>query len=102
MFRSFASMLVLFVLTFGAATLIIAQESETGQPVEGEPGNQAAVGTVDSLEGEISRKKQDGEGFETLAPVGEEKTPKAVVVADALWCRQCKPQPEPIEMPELY
>ena len=75
MFRSFASMLVLFVLTFGAATLIIAQESETGQPVEGEPGNQAAVGTVDSLEGEISRKKQDGEGFETLAPVGEEKTP---------------------------
>jgi hypothetical protein len=28
--------------------------------------------------------------------------PKAIVVADALFCGVCKPQPEPIEMPELY
>ena len=34
--------------------------------------------------------------------VGEKQTPKAVVVADALFCGQCKPQPEPIAMPELY
>ena len=34
--------------------------------------------------------------------VGAENTPKAVVVADALYCGQCKPQPEPIEMPELF
>jgi hypothetical protein len=34
--------------------------------------------------------------------VGEANTPKAVVVADALYCGVCKPQPEPIEMPELY
>lgn len=34
--------------------------------------------------------------------VGEGNTPKAVVVADALWCGFCKPQPEPVEMPELY
>jgi hypothetical protein len=34
--------------------------------------------------------------------VGENNTPKAVVVADALWCKQCKPQPEPIAMPEIY
>ena len=34
--------------------------------------------------------------------VGADSTPKAVVVADALYCGQCKPQPEPIAMPELF
>ena len=34
--------------------------------------------------------------------VGEHQIPKAVVVADALYCGICKPQPEPIEMPEIY
>jgi len=34
--------------------------------------------------------------------VGEHQIPKAVVVADALYCGTCKPQPEPIEMPEIY
>jgi len=34
--------------------------------------------------------------------VGEANVPKAVVVSDALFCGVCKPQPEPIEMPELY
>jgi hypothetical protein len=34
--------------------------------------------------------------------VGKEQTPKAIVVADALWCGVCKPQPEPIPMPEIY
>jgi hypothetical protein len=34
--------------------------------------------------------------------VGEANTPKAVVESDALYCGVCKPQPEPIEMPELY
>lgn len=34
--------------------------------------------------------------------VGENQTPKAIVVGDALFCGACKPQPEPIEMPELY
>lgn len=34
--------------------------------------------------------------------VGDANIPKAVVVADALFCGVCKPQPEPIEMPELY
>ncbi len=34
--------------------------------------------------------------------VGEGHVPKAVAVADALYCGVCKPQPEPIEMPELY
>lgn len=34
--------------------------------------------------------------------VGEHDTPKAIVGGDALWCNVCKPQPEPIEMPELY
>ena len=34
--------------------------------------------------------------------VGDKQTPKAIVVADALYCGMCKPQPEPIEMPELY
>ncbi len=34
--------------------------------------------------------------------VGDANTPKAVVVGDTLWCGVCKPQPEPLEMPELY
>jgi hypothetical protein len=32
---------------------------------------------------------------------GEAGTPKAVVVGGALWCQTCRPQPEPIPMPEL-
>jgi hypothetical protein len=34
--------------------------------------------------------------------VGEENTPKMIVVADALICGLCNPQPEPIPMPEIY
>jgi hypothetical protein len=34
--------------------------------------------------------------------VGDKNVPKAIVVGDALWCNVCKPQPEPIEMPEIY
>jgi len=33
---------------------------------------------------------------------GENDVPKAVVVADVLYCGTCRPQPEPIPMPELY
>ena len=33
--------------------------------------------------------------------VGGKKVPKSLVVADAVWCGACKPQPEPIEMPYL-
>ena len=29
-------------------------------------------------------------------------TPKAVVVADALWCGACKPEAQPVPMPEIY
>jgi hypothetical protein len=34
--------------------------------------------------------------------VGAKQIPKAIVVADAIWCGICRPQPEPIEMPEMY
>ncbi len=34
--------------------------------------------------------------------LGKEQTPKAIVVSDALFCGLCRPQPEPIEMPELF
>jgi hypothetical protein len=34
--------------------------------------------------------------------VGDKHTPKAIVVRDALWCSACKPEPEPVEMPEIY
>ena len=34
--------------------------------------------------------------------VGEKQIPKAIVVADAIWCGACRPQPEPIEMPDIY
>ncbi len=33
--------------------------------------------------------------------VGKDHIPKAVVVADALWCGVCRPQPEPLPMPEM-
>lgn len=33
---------------------------------------------------------------------GKEYIPKAIVVADALWCGVCRPQPEPIPMPEIH
>ncbi len=34
--------------------------------------------------------------------VGASNTPKAVVVGDALWCGECKPEAEPIPMPEIF
>lgn len=34
--------------------------------------------------------------------VGSNNTPKALIVADAIWCGECRPQPEPIDMPDLY
>ena len=33
--------------------------------------------------------------------IGGKRVPKSLVVADAVWCGMCKPQPEPIEMPYL-
>ncbi len=33
--------------------------------------------------------------------VSKDQVPKSIVVADAVWCGICKPQPEPIEMPYL-
>ena len=32
---------------------------------------------------------------------GDPDMPKAVVVSDTLWCGTCRPQPEPIAMPEM-
>ncbi len=34
--------------------------------------------------------------------VGENNVPKALAVANVIWCGECEPQPEPIPMPELY
>lgn len=34
--------------------------------------------------------------------LGSDNTPKAVVVSNVLWCGECQPQPEPIEMPEFF
>jgi hypothetical protein len=34
--------------------------------------------------------------------LGGRETPKGLAVGDVIWCGICKPQPEPIEMPELY
>ena len=34
--------------------------------------------------------------------LGGHETPKAVVVSNVLWCGECEPRPDPIEMPELY
>jgi hypothetical protein len=37
----------------------------------------------------------------TTVYVGADSVPKAIAVADALWCGVCTPEPEPIPMPEL-
>ena len=34
--------------------------------------------------------------------LGGNNTPKGLAVADVIWCGECQPQPEPIEMPELF
>ena len=34
--------------------------------------------------------------------LGDQETPKAIVVSNVLWCGECRPQPEPIEIPEFY
>jgi hypothetical protein len=34
--------------------------------------------------------------------LGKNETPKAVVVTNVLWCGECRPQPEPIQVPEFY
>jgi len=34
--------------------------------------------------------------------VGANSTPKALIVADAIWCGICRPLNEPVELPELY
>jgi len=34
--------------------------------------------------------------------VGEKQVPKAIVVTNTLYCGECHPQPEPVEMPEIY
>jgi len=36
-----------------------------------------------------------------LALFDGENGPRAVVVEDALWCKACKPRPNPIDLPEL-
>ena len=40
--------------------------------------------------------------YVTTVYVGANNTPKAIVVPDALWCGVCKPEPEPVPMPEIY
>jgi hypothetical protein len=34
--------------------------------------------------------------------LGSGETPKAVAVSNVLWCGDCRPYPEPIDMPEFY
>ena len=34
--------------------------------------------------------------------LGGRETPKAIVVSNVLWCGECRPQPEPIAVPEYY
>lgn len=34
--------------------------------------------------------------------VGKNETPKVLVVANAIWCGICRPQQDPMEIPEIY
>lgn len=33
---------------------------------------------------------------------GKNDTPKVLVVSGAIWCGQCRPQQDPMELPEIY
>lgn len=37
----------------------------------------------------------------SLVAIYGQDPPRAIVVSDTLWCGICRPQPEPISMPEL-
>jgi len=49
----------------------------------------------------VCEDHQQNRTFVMTVYVGGKKVPKSLVVADALFCGICKPQPEPIEMPYL-
>lgn len=34
--------------------------------------------------------------------VGQNDVPKVLVVANAIWCGVCRPQQEPMEIPEIF
>ena len=46
--------------------------------------------------------KNDNTPYKPVAESNKASTPKAVVVADALWCGTCKPEAQPVPMPEIY
>ncbi len=64
--------------------------------------NQQAVGVCQFCGRAVCDDHHSQMPFILTVYVGEQHTPKAIVVADALWCGTCKPQPEPIPMPEIY
>jgi len=49
----------------------------------------------------LCQDHQQNRTFVLTTYIGSKKVPKSLVVADALYCGICKPQPEPIEMPYL-
>ena len=50
----------------------------------------------------VCRDHASAQPFFLSIYVGAQETPKAIVVADAVWCGICRPLPEPIAMPEIY
>lgn len=61
-----------------------------------------AVGICKFCGRAVCREHASQKPYMITVYVGDNQTPKAIVVSDALYCGECHPQPEPVSMPEIY
>lgn len=66
--------------------------------ISGKPANACCMFCGRFVSKEVAAKRP----YFLTVYIGENNIPKAIITADAIWCGECRPQPEPIEMPELY
>ncbi|NJL93938.1 MAG: hypothetical protein HC915_09510 [Anaerolineae bacterium] len=62
----------------------------------------ACAGHLHLLRAPVSKQAAAKRPYFMAVWVGAGQMPKAIVTADAIWCGTCRPQPEPIPMPDLF
>ena len=67
-------------------------------------GNAASPQTAYANSADVAICKEHASQMPSIEAiyVGKNDTPRAVVVADALCCGECHPEPQPVDMPEIY
>ena len=50
----------------------------------------------------VNKEHANFQPFPMAVFVGENNTPKVLVVSGAVWCGVCRPQQDPMSMPEIY